>query len=386
MALFTASASAQKVEGHPDNCWWCAREEFNLSDDALVWKYLTAPVYVLDKGKDEKVYLLDQPDGQRVSSKQYEGFVYGASVSVHVLDTMGSWTKIEAYDMSNYLIEGWVRSSLIKTQEAYQKYGIVVDKQTQRLHLYEDGKKHSTLLCSTGLPEAKKPFNETAAGEYFIISWSGGFWSGNMYCDLGLQFNGGDLVHLVPALVNADGSYNHSPFEPLLGQKASHGCIRVQRVKSEEGINMLWLWDNLKRYTKIIVWDDSDRPMFYPDYSTALYYNPNGGSYYHTNRNCPSIKERFLPLQGEMTYFDLMNNIAFSKLTACSTCAASVIHPSIIDEYNEERGFTREQAEEAQALVESGESYIPSNDDEEETTEVTDAVETVHSTDFEDLG
>ncbi|HML47355.1 MAG TPA: L,D-transpeptidase, partial [Clostridia bacterium] len=248
--LTPLAATAENDLGHGDDCWWCNRENFSLDDDATVWKYLMADITVLDTDMQAKVYLLDAPNGSRVKTGKYEGFLYGTTVSVHVLKIEGAWALIEGYDMSNQLLQGYVKANLLKTVSPNRTYGMVVDKQTQRLHLYKDGAQLSELLVSTGLPEEGKAYNETAAGEFLIGSRSGGFWSGNMFCDMGLRFDGGDLLHLVPCLINSDGSRNYAPFEPLLGTRASHGCIRVQLKPTAEGINMKWLWDNIKIGTK----------------------------------------------------------------------------------------------------------------------------------------
>lgn len=82
---------------------------------------------------------------------------------------------------------------------------------------------------------------------------------------MALRFNGGDMIHEVPHNVRADGSRSYSRWEALLGQKASHGCVRTSREKSPEGLNARWLWDNLKLNTKVIVWDDNGRKMPYPE-------------------------------------------------------------------------------------------------------------------------
>ena len=42
-----------------------------------------------------------------------------------------------------------------------------------------------------------------------------------------------------------------------------------------------------------------------PPENTKLYYNPNGGSFYHADPNCPSVKEQYLPLAGSFLYKDL---------------------------------------------------------------------------------
>ena len=86
---------------------------------------------------------------------------------------------------------------------------------------------------------------------------------------------------------------------------------------------MEWFWDNLEKYTKVIVWEDKGRQMYdpeLPDPATPLYRNPNGGSNYHLDQNCSGVKEKFLPLTGDITYADLDDT--FKKLTPCVHCAA----------------------------------------------------------------
>jgi hypothetical protein len=347
-------AATAAVE-HGDDCWWCARKEFSLDDEAAVWKYLMADITVLDVEMREMVYPLDAPDGEPLLTGKYQGFFYGSSASVHVLEEKDGWALIEGYDERNQLLQGYVKSSLLKTVSPDSTYGVVVDKQTQRLYLYEAGKLKSELLVSTGLPNEDQPYNETAAGEYLLASRTGGFWSGNMYCDMGIRFNGGDLLHLVPCLVNADETRNHAPFEPLLGTRASHGCIRVQRVANNDGINMSWLWNNIKINTKIIIWDDTDRPMLYPDDNLPMFYNPNNGKNYHADEYCSGVKDRFLPLTG-FRYAELRDE-PFSKLTACPYCQPPKM-PQEIDAHNAALGFAPEAEALPPVVVEEEVEYV----------------------------
>lgn len=208
---------------------------------------------------------------------------------------------------------------MLKTVVPDQHLGIVVDKLAQRMYIFQDGHKISELLVSTGLINDDQPYNETASGQYLFVSWVGGFWSGNMWCDMGIRFNGGDLIHLVPALINKDGTKNYGSFEPRLGSKASHGCIRVQRLRNSQGINMKWLWDNLRKGVKIMIWDDDDRTLPAPDNALPLYYNPKGGKYYHIDEYCPGVKSKYLPLS-PFTYGEL-NEAPYNKLKPCGNCA-----------------------------------------------------------------
>jgi hypothetical protein len=250
------------------------------------------------------------------------------SQGVHVLETLDSgWTLVEAYSSSIHsskiknwagFFSGYIETSKLETKQPNQKYGLLLDKLTQRMYVFQEGKIISELLISTGLVNSKQPYNETPAGEFMVVSRTGGFWSGNMWCDLALRVNGGILIHEVPCLKSDDDERDYAPFERVLGQKASHGCIRVQRELSPEGLNMRWLWDNLKLNTRVFIWDDVGRNIPIPEDSLPLYYNPDGGQYYHSDQNCSSVKNKYLPLTG-FTYGELENS-PYDKLTPCASC------------------------------------------------------------------
>lgn len=56
-----------------------------------------------------------------------------------------------------------------------------------------------------------------------------------------------------------------------------------------------------------------------PAGSQLLYYNPDGGSMYHMDQNCPSIRDEYLPLQGSFPYSELGS---YRNLTPCLKCNA----------------------------------------------------------------
>ncbi len=195
------------------------------------------------------------------------------------------------------------------------------------------------MLISTGKPTSKQPWNETPSGEFLMVSKTGGFWAGNLYCDMAMRINGGCLIHEVPYILNEATDYHdYSSQEPLLGTKASHGCVRVQRKKNDEGVNMQWLWNNIGINTKVLVWDDMPgRFHEYPEDNMMIYYNPQGGKYYHADKRCPSIKSRYLPLSGSFTYAEL-DNAENQKFTPCKRCDPPM-RKSEIDELNRQNGF-----------------------------------------------
>ena len=166
----------------------------------------------------------------------------------------------------------------------------------------------------------------------------GDFYSGNMVCGYGMRIAGGCLLHEVPYIYNEKYDIkDYSYTEKYLGEKASHGCVRVQRKRNDDDINMLWIWQNVPLKTKVLVWDDSSRPLAYPDDDTSLYYNPDGGKYYHDDQNCSSIKDRYLPLKGQFTYAEL-DNSDNARFTPCPYCDPPQRRIEI-DAENRLRGF-----------------------------------------------
>ena len=312
-------------------CFW-KMEEGRMDEDAI-WQVLTQPVTVLSGKQREQVRVLARPDK---NCTDYVGVVTCASQGVHVLERGEEWSLIEAYSSAEEgsavkvfaeAFQGYVKTDRLKEEEVDQTYGLVIDKLQQRLYVFKEGKLFSTLLCSTGFAKEGKPFHETPAGEFLVVSWTGGFWSdGGLWCDMGMRINSGILLHEVPCRVLTDEATgekkkDYSRCERYLGEKASHGCIRIQKEKTPEGVNAKWLWDNLNRkpYTKVIIWDDLDRELVYPDDDLLLYYNPGTGENYHAGPECAMVASKYEP----MTPFRYgqLDEKPFSKLNPCPGCA-----------------------------------------------------------------
>ena len=231
------------------------------------------------------------------------------------------------------LVQGYIETDLLKTTQPSTEYGIVIDKLTQRLYLFKEGRLYSTLLVSTGLTNAKQPYNETRSGEFLLTSAVGAFASGNLTCGMAIRFNDGDLLHEVPHSKNADGTKNYGYEEPKLGTKASHGCIRVQRKRTPEGINMQWLWNNRVKNTRLLIWEDwQGRQIEIPEDSFTLYYNADGGSYYHSKETCYSVQKEGVTFTA-FSYGEL-DEKPYSGLKRCPYCAP-VLRRAEIEEINE---------------------------------------------------
>ena len=318
-------------------------------DDAALWEIMMQPMTVID-GNQTLVYRLRKTPDDSQKKDNVVGEITYASQGVHVLETLDNgWSLVEAYNSSygpdcqsrrgfgvtDDLIQGYVKTSLLKTITPKTEYALLIDKLNQTMYIFSEGKCIGTLLVSTGLNNATQSWNETPSGEFVMISKMGGFPAGNLWCAYGMRINGGCAIHEVPYIGNNDtepSRRDYSSTLKFLGRKASHGCIRVQKAANEGGQNIKWLWDHITKNTKVLIWDDTGRIRPYPvadDYE--LYYNPDGGKYYHENQYCPSVRDRFLPLS-PFTYGELEEG-AFAKLTPCSKCT-TLLRKTQIDEMN----------------------------------------------------
>jgi len=249
------------------------------------------------------------------------------SQGVHVLEKGEAWSLIECYSSSfhdsavlnwNRLVQGYVPTKYLKEVIPNQEMGLVVDKLTQRLYVFREGKLFSTVLVSTGEVNRKQPYNETRSGEFLLVSKVGEFMSGNMHCGYALRFNDGDLLHEVP-FISYDGVYkDYSATEGKLGTKKSHGCIRVSRRPSPEGVNQVWLWNHYRKNTRLLIWEDwQGRQIPLPAADTPLYADNRKNGYYHASAQCAKAPRR----AAAFTWGELEEE-AYRKLKPCPDCAA----------------------------------------------------------------
>ena len=327
-AVITPAHRSKVVPDHdPRGCYWCT--PMDITDEAAVWAMLTAPMYTVKVKQREQVIIRADPD----DNAEALGVVTGDSMGLHVLGNAGNgWTLVECYSASfhdsrvknwNAFITGYIKTNLIEKKIPDQDFGIVIDKLTQTLYLFKEGRLFTRLSVSTGLYNSRQPYNETRSGEFMLVSKVGHFQSDAMICRYALRFDSGDLLHEVPHVKNADGGRNYKATEYKLGTRASHGCIRVQRLKNPEGVNMQWLYEHLRvdddDGVKLVLWEDfAGRAIPVPAADTVLYYNPNNGANYPTVADCPGVREQYRPLT-PFTYGELETG-DYAKLTPCPYC------------------------------------------------------------------
>ena len=341
--VFTPSYGSEYTKDIGSSYW---TTPMDISNEQAVWNMLMEPITVVDLGKVKgksrsqltkmQTYLYQEPD----EKSKILGEVSNLSQGVRVIENLDNgWSLVECYPSSffskpdtktkawNILVSGYIPTKYLKQVQPTSRLALVVDKLAQRLYVFQEGKMIATLLCSTGLVQWNgskyQPYNETRSGEFLLINMTGQLTSDRLICSYAIRFNGGDEVHEVPHQENRDGSNNYKSTEPKLGTKCSHGCIRVQRLKTPDGINMAWIYnlvnsENLCGKVKVVIWEDwQGRQLPIPDPDTKLYYNPNGGSYYHSEDHCTNGKGITFT---EFSYSQL-DEEPYSHLEACPNCA-----------------------------------------------------------------
>ena len=338
---FTPSYSSPWKEDLGSSYW---TTPMDITDEETVWNMLMEPMTVVDLGVKNKtrsqqtkmnLYMYKEPDAKSKIIGEITNLSQGLRVIEH-LDN--GWSLVECYSSSfiskpatkikawNILVNGYVESRYLKQVQPTDKLALVVDKLAQRLYVFVEGKIVAELLCSTGLVQWNgskyQPYNETRSGEFLLINYTGQLKSDRMLCDYAIRFNSGDEIHEVPYVTNKDGTHNYKSTEKDLGKKKSHGCIRVQRFPTPDGINMAWIAQRVRKLdligkVKIVIWEDwQGRQLPVPSDDTLLYYNPNKGQYYHRYDHCRNGKGiTFTPF----TYGEL-DQAGFSKLIACPYC------------------------------------------------------------------
>lgn len=215
---------------------------------AAILKALYAPIAVADVGALAHQKLTAAPGGGKAV-----GQVHGQTQALNVLRIEGEYAYVGAFTHEDgAYVEGYVPLKKIKMVEPNTRFGLVADKNAQTMTVYEDGEAIAELPISTGLMAKDKLFRETHAGAFVLEARVPAFSQGGFTYDSCIRYSGGNLLHGVGFQLK-NGQRDESEQEALLGQKASHGCIRVGE---SENINADWLWRNLPRNTKLLILDD----------------------------------------------------------------------------------------------------------------------------------
>ncbi len=227
--------------------------------DAEIWEIMMKPSVVVNAtGSSSRFVLRESPTNRSAAV----GLVCCATQGLDVLAIEGDWAQVRAGNYSDgHFITGWYPVKGLAVVTPAPHYAVLVDKRTQTLTVYHDGVPLGTVPVSTGLPTEKKPQRETSPGAFLTdIHFSRDFAQDGARYDYPLRYQGGNIIHSTGYARIPHAAYSVKDYSknlPRLGQKASHGCVRVSPFTTPDcEINSYWLWTHLPFHTRVIILDD----------------------------------------------------------------------------------------------------------------------------------
>lgn len=225
--------------------------------DETIWRMMMAPSAVMNLSSataHQNVYAL--PDKESTVL----GTLHGLSQAVQVAELrQDGWARIMAWNHEDGSpVDGYVPADKLMMVEPNTEYGLLLDKKTQTMAVFHQGKRITTLDVSTGLMAKNKLFRETPAGAYLTLEHMDGFASDSFHYEYPIRYDGGNLLHQL-GMKKRSGRKDFSLQTPEMGSKASHGCIRLPNRVNEDGINAYWLWTHLPYHTRLIILDDPEQ-------------------------------------------------------------------------------------------------------------------------------
>ena len=229
--------------------------ERGMSEEEI-WEIMMKPSVVIDdNGTFRRFDLYSTPKAVKTRTA---GTLRCALQGLEVVDTEGNWAHVRAWRHEDgQPVEGYYLLKKLTVVRPSTHYGVLIDKWEQTLTLYRDGHAVGTVPVSTGLAIPGNKYRETPAGAFLTDVHTGASFAQEGYrYEYPLRYDGGNYIHGT-GYTRTSRVRDYSANQPLLGQKASHGCTRVS-VTLQEGcnFNMYWLWAHLPYHTRVIILDD----------------------------------------------------------------------------------------------------------------------------------
>lgn len=230
------------------------------STDEEIWAAITRSMTTVDVAEQESAYIYNSPKDGRKQLGTVSGLSQGLNV---IAERDDGWSLVEAYrNEDGAFVRGYIRTNKLRTVEPNTTYGLVVDKATQKLTVWKDGKAIGSCDVTTGLPTEKYLYRETPAGEYILVTRRGTieYYGSNGYSKYTIRFSGN--YHLCEIPTTKKNGSDFSLLQDSLGEKATRGHICLTHdASSDGGINAEWIWemttDNKK--VKLLILDDKER-------------------------------------------------------------------------------------------------------------------------------
>ena len=232
--------------------------ERGMSDEEI-WEIMMRPSVVINEtGSSRRFELKESPNARSASV----GLACCATQALEILSMEDGWAQVRTGNYSNgTLVTGWFPANKLTVIVPAPHYGVLVDKAAQTLTLYQDGARICTIPVSTGLPTDRYPWRETTPGAFLTdVHFSPDFAQDGMRYEYPLRYQGGNIIHSTGFVRIPHAAYSVKDYSknlPLLGQKASHGCVRISPFATADcPVNSYWLWTHLPYHTRVIILDD----------------------------------------------------------------------------------------------------------------------------------
>ncbi len=229
------------------------------ADDAAIWQLMTSTATVVRptsaaKHTHQNVYALPSKDSTVL------GTLHCNTQAVEVKEIReDGWCLIGAWNHENgSYTEGYVPKDRLMVVQPQTKYGLLVDKKKQVMKIYENGQCIWTMPISTGLAAKNKLIRETAAGSFITAEHMADFGDSGYTYSYPIRYDGGNLIHQL-GWKRKSGKLDFSEQLPYLGQKASHGCVRMENNTGDGEINAYWIYTHIPVGTRIIITDDPEQ-------------------------------------------------------------------------------------------------------------------------------
>ncbi len=227
-------------------------------DDATIWQLMTAPATVVRptsaaKHTHQNVYALASKESKVL------GTLHCGTQAVEVKEVReDGWCLIGAWNHEDgSYTEGYVPTDRLMVVKPQTKYGLLVNKRQQTMTIYEEGKPIWTMPISTGLAAQDRLIRETAAGSFITGEHMESFSDEGYTYSYPIRYDGGNLIHQL-GWKKQSGKLDFSAQLPYLGQKASHGCVRMENNTGDGEINAYWIYTHIPAGTRIILTDDPE--------------------------------------------------------------------------------------------------------------------------------
>ena len=171
-------------------------------NDAAIWAIMQKPSVVVDikNTNHQKVYT--SPDTESRSL----GTLHGQSQALEVLEVDHEWAHIRAWNHEEGApMDGYVPLRVLKTVQPDPTYGLLIDKESQQIAIFQDGQRIAEMPVSTGLAAKNKLIRETAAGCFLTVEHVESFSDGGYRYDYPIRYDGGNLLgslQLIPKRKN----------------------------------------------------------------------------------------------------------------------------------------------------------------------------------------